>query len=53
MGFISGIIITTIFFPRKMDTCKQKEPNRFSKTINKKKKTTKEIIANPQTYKNI
>lgn len=38
MGFISGIIITTIFFPRKMDTYKQKEPNRFSKTINKKKK---------------
>lgn len=37
MGFISGIIITTIFFPRKMDTYKQKEPNRFSKTINKKK----------------
>lgn len=36
MGFISGIIITTIFFPRKMDTYKQKEPNRFSKTINKK-----------------
>lgn len=52
MGFISGIIITTIFFPRKMDTYKQKEPNRFSKTINKKK-PTKEIIANPQTYKNI
>lgn len=41
MGFISGIIITTIFFPRKMDTCKQKEPNRFSKTINKKKKPPK------------
>lgn len=41
------------FFSRKMDTYKQKEPNRFSKTINKKKQKTKEIIANPQTYKNI
>lgn len=36
------------FFPRKMVTYKQKELNRFAKTINKK---TQEIIANPQTYK--